>query len=344
MFLRDFPVGFCHYKQDLKPWGIPRVHFLKSEWEEFKGRSHSISWQYLLWRSIYAVFCIFAVIFSFLSDTHPEFWFIYLTNWSLFTQLIYSILFFASNAITIITTRYKTTWRAKDRKADMRTESKDTMETTNEAVQLDRNTCVESFIWTMLGIAGTLPLFVTLGFWVAVYPALKTPLSALGWGNAIVVHGLNSAFALIDTMVMAIPVHVTQFVFFVGFGIIYVLFGFLYEKLNGHYRSAAEPYIYSVLNWRENPTQALTASLASLVAVVVLYLILWLLYVFRLYLVSKLSCRRDRDSCRDLHRYWAKNKPTGAADALTPVQISQSHSAASTIDQAEEENELPDEE
>ena len=51
----------------------------------------------------------------------------------------------------------------------------------------------------------------------------------------------------------------------------------------------ARTFIYSFLNWRETPRRALISTAIALIMSFVFFYVLWLLYMFRLYLVSKFA-------------------------------------------------------
>ncbi|CAG7834374.1 unnamed protein product [Allacma fusca] len=309
--LSEFFIGFRNYKQDLKPWGLSKIHFLKSEWEDID--EPEVSWWYLIWRGCYALFCIFTLIFSICTSTHRHLWLIFLTRWSLVVQLIYSLLFFIVLVHHVIT-------RRKDRiKRDNKESTpQDTPIETFEIQKLqipNKNNKVESALWILTGIVGTVPVFVSVGYWLIVYPK-EGHLTATRLFVSVCLHGINAIFALADTMINSLPVRVTHFVFLLMFGITYAVFSGLYEVAGGPYKWPDRPYIYPPLNWRENPTGAFINSIFAIIVMTLFYYLLWLLYILRLRLVSTCSSRRDRQSCHYLHQYWLHNKTiTPAPDA-----------------------------
>ena len=80
---------------------------------------------------------------------------------------------------------------------------------------------IDSFIWILFSIVGVIPYVVTLGYWAAIYdPKDPQHIPHLTMFN----HGINAIFTLIDTLVVAIPVHVTHVVYLVGYCTFYGIF------------------------------------------------------------------------------------------------------------------------
>ncbi|CAG7823299.1 unnamed protein product [Allacma fusca] len=320
--LTEFFIGFRNSRQDLKPWGISKFHFLKSEWEEID--EPTVSWCYLIWRGCYALFCVFTVIFSICISTKRYLWLIFLTRWSLTCQLVYSFLYFM-NLLLYVT--YGVSRKGSDMippadnndrmsrdhsPGDPEFETIDLMIVRKDQEKrrkafTQKNNAVESVVWILTGIVGSLPIFVSIGYWTLVYPTVKNE-TTIEFAASVLVHGVNAIFSLIDTMVNAIPVRVTQFVYLLTFGLTYAVFSGLYEVVGGEYVSDDEPYLYAVLNWRQEPRKAFVSSALAIPTVILLYYVLWFLYILRLRLVYSCSSRRDRESCHYLHQYWLHKK------------------------------------
>lgn len=68
---------------------------------------------------------------------------------------------------------------------------------------------------------------------------------------------------------------------------------YLYEVFGGTYPASnsmeTKTYIYSFLNWRKTPGHALISVAVTLTTVSAFFCFLWLLYMLRLYLVSKFT-------------------------------------------------------
>ena len=61
----------------------------------------------------------------------------------------------------------------------------------------------------------------------------------------------------------------------------------IYEYAGGSYKNEEQPYIYSFLNWREEPGWTVLVSFGAIIGTFVLHVGLWSLYTFRLYLVAR---------------------------------------------------------
>ena len=80
-------------------------------------------------------------------------------------------------------------------------------------------TWIDSCIWILFNIVGVAPYVVTLGYWTAIHDPKKHVAY-----KTMFTHGINAIFTLIDTLLVAIPVHVTHVVYLIGFSGIYFIF------------------------------------------------------------------------------------------------------------------------
>ena len=93
---------------------------------------------------------------------------------------------------------------------------------------------IDYCVWISFSITGTLPYVITLVYWAAVHdPNNPRHVPYLTMFS----HGINAVFSLIDTLIVAIPVHVTHVVYLVVFCGIYAIFTYAnkLETTAGHF-------------------------------------------------------------------------------------------------------------
>ena len=131
-------------------------------------------------------------------DPNPGFnyWFLFVTHWTIFCELIYCLLYIINISIFYVRCR-------------------------NGKSAVNDLSWIDSCIWILFNIVGVAPYVVTLGYWAAIYNP-KNPRHIPH--KTMFNHGINAIFTLIDTLLVAIPVHVTHVVYLVGFCGIYAIF------------------------------------------------------------------------------------------------------------------------
>ncbi|ODM96774.1 Protein rolling stone [Orchesella cincta] len=113
-------------------------------------------------------------------------------------------------------------------------------------------TVLEKLIWILMNISHVLPHIVALGYWMFVYKYDPDQPSCERFKSHFIVHGATSIFALIDALIVAVPVRRTHFVFPSCILLLYTSFTWIYEIAGGSYRDGNE-YVYAFLNWRYKP-------------------------------------------------------------------------------------------
>ncbi|CAG7834373.1 unnamed protein product [Allacma fusca] len=328
---------------DLKPIRIRKVHFLKSEWESLADPPN-VSWCYLIWRWLYLVYCVFAVIVSVSFYGQPELWPIFLTNWSLTCQLIYGLLSFlnlisfkissmeerkslldvlnsrrqASTVNTYTTFQFEGVTLSNDEEEQASPSegvlSPPSFESQDGSYVM--NNKLESVIWVLSAIVGTMPYFVTMGYWFILFPS-EGPKTTAALMVLFLNHGLNAFFALLDTFIIAIPIRVTHVLYTVSFAGIYALFSWLYDVAGGKYKSVTTPYIYPILDWHEDPGRAIVAITFAIPVLIMLYYVYWLLYLIFCALFHCILCLAP------LSMLWGSLKGTGVEQSvqLDPMRL-----------------------
>jgi len=92
----------------------------------------------------------------------------------------------------------------------------------------------------------------------------------------VVTHGVNFVLMLVDLFASRQPLRLIQVMWPVIFGFIYVLFSYVYYVSGGTFEDGVSPYIYSALNWKEHPMNALgMGSAIVFLAIPLIFLVLW---------------------------------------------------------------------
>nr|CAI5835773.1 unnamed protein product [Callosobruchus analis] len=125
--------------------------------------------------------------------------------------------------------------------------------------------------WLTYTIATPIAFLITTLFWCAVYTPRESPFDA----NTYFVHINNSCVMFIDIILVAHPTNLAHVIYPVLFGIIYMLFSFLYYLAGGLTREG-EPYIYAILDWRK-PFTALLICVGAFAYLVAMFVMVYLL-------------------------------------------------------------------
>ena len=87
------------------------------------------------------------------------------------------------------------------------------------------------------------------------------------------IHGGNAIYVLFNLCITAMPMRLLHYVHYLVYALIYTSFTYLYYKCGGT-NAMEEPYIYSVLDWRD-----VRVVFRSVGAILLLTVILWLVLV-----------------------------------------------------------------
>lgn len=115
----------------------------------------------------------------------------------------------------------------------------------------------------------------------------------------ILIHGGNSAGMLIELLVVRHPVYIFQFVYSIGFGIIYIIFTIIYY-FTGGLDPQGKHYIYNVLNWSE-PGKAALVTFGIAVLLIVLHIVTCIIQKLR-HRIHKRVFRKTAMKVTDLNK------------------------------------------
>ena len=230
-------------------------------------------------------------------------WLIFITNWSF-------LLFLAATTLAAIMTLIFTMQPSKlvksrrpraNTKISSDTKNSERAQTNNNRGD-DINWSVKMF-WVLYITSHTVTVMVCIGFWSTQYePCIRgtennTTLAAslidrnTSTGSredcgvdflSIHVHGINAVLVICDIVLSLVPFNALHFLYPCIFTLNYVVFSGIYHAANGTNESG-DPYIYSILNYAENPVM-------SSVAAILLVFLPAAMYVIPLLV----ACARDR--------------------------------------------------
>lgn len=111
---------------------------------------------------------------------------------------------------------------------------------------------------------------VSLVYWILLYGTDKDDKIDL---NNILMHMTNSLVLLIDLIVIQHEYQIIHFLYLVVCGTLYLVFTIVYPFLGG-VNDRGHNYIYSVLNWKENPTKAVIVTFGVYFLLIVLHVMI----------------------------------------------------------------------
>ncbi|CAB3241033.1 unnamed protein product [Arctia plantaginis] len=203
---------------------------------------------------------------SLVEDANP-YWLIYLTNWG--------ILLVSATTMSGVVVSFAFL-------------VKKPLETTNLAWYV-------SFYWVAFNIALAISIMITILYWILLHdPAIPEKYGLRGYWLNISKHGLMSCIIVTELLFSRTPVRLAHLYQPLGVGLLYALFSVIYFAAGGTDNEGHE-FIYAVLNWRE-PRNAGIIVICSVSALVVLYVMLWMVAFLR----DKLSTALMRTKTNDL--------------------------------------------
>ena len=168
-------------------------------------------------------------------------------------------------------------------------------------------------VWISYVIAVTINFLVVLGYWILVYNPCKnedaannvtsnlnesetpatTEVSEENCSNLdasnLHVHFVNAVLILVDIFLSRVPFQVLHFFYPFIFTFCYSIFTILYWVGGGTDRFG-NPYIYSTIDFSNNPTRAFTMIVFLVPSPIITYFILCPLALLRDFLYSRISC------------------------------------------------------
>lgn len=216
---------------------------------------------YAVYRVTIATFFVVTAVISFVTYVRYALWFIFLTHWS------YTII--AVNAVlqAVCVVRH---YIDVHRKA--------------VGVTSLQMSPVFKVIWVLQTIGFTTAPVVTSIYWVVIYSGIDVDLDNVNK------HIINSVYVFVDVFVTGIPVRLVHFLYSLAFGTVYIVFTLVYWAAGGR-NVHGDPFIYSILDYSNDPSTAVTWLLVVYVFLAAVHCATYALYRLRVLLVRR--CRRD---------------------------------------------------
>jgi len=216
----------------------------------------------LTYRFLVSVYLVTSTVVS-ICDFDSVEWFKFLTIWSWIISTLYYI------SITITSAYY---YWLNNRKHSYtlpkyfitQPNSKDSkleVCTPNTQVKWFQNVVHLKFVWILFESSFVVSLLVTAMYWTFIWKPERVG-SPILWFLNINEHALNFIFLMIDFFFHQIPVRLLHVVYPFLFGLSYVVFSVVYTKCTEH-------SIYSILDWKDSPEQAISYAFVSLVLLVI---------------------------------------------------------------------------
>lgn len=110
-------------------------------------------------------------------------------------------------------------------------------------------------------------------------------------------HALNAVYVLLNLFVARVPVRFYHLFHSVIYGAVYIAFSGIYYGAGGT-NEIGNPYIYSVIDWRKPGTAILYSIVVVLIALPVVHMLLYGVYLLRIF-IHKKCCQHSSSSKSD---------------------------------------------
>lgn len=133
-----------------------------------------------------------------------------------------------------------------------------------------------SMYWLIFNTSVAVSVMITALYWVLLYnPEVQGELGVRALWLDIATHGLTSCTLLTEVLISRTPIWLTHIYQPLGLGLWYAAFSAIYYAAGGT-DSKGNAYIYEVLDWSDGKGSAIVV-IGSVVALIVLYLVLWII-------------------------------------------------------------------
>lgn len=130
-------------------------------------------------------------------------------------------------------------------------------------------------LWILYTLSSELAVPITILYWAILSGNI------VSWPITIHEHLMNMIPGLIDLLITRIPIRLYHVLYFIVLAAVYTIFGGIYIAAGGT-DSSNEPYIYSIIDYKNNLVQAIVISLVLMLVVPVLFhLCFWGIYLLR---------------------------------------------------------------
>ncbi|RZB39840.1 hypothetical protein BDFB_000206 [Asbolus verrucosus] len=248
------------------------IIFVISQWQRELKPSNF----YLVYRWVVAIIFFVTFVISIVDLKHPDApssfrakWLIYLTNWGYTTCTLQALLAALLVSAGVLAPYLK----------NMPNLQKSTLP-------------FYKFYWVTNVVATDIAFGVTALYWSLIYDEKSMNFDAMNF----FVHANNSVLMMIDMFMVAHPIRLLHCCYPIVFGICYAVFSVIFYAAGGISREG-QVYIYNILDWRK-PGLTTIICVAVLGFIVVVHIVCWGLYKFRMWLHSKYK-KRESDGLND---------------------------------------------
>ena len=208
-------------------------------------------------------------------DSDGAHWLIFITNWGSVLFLTSSTL--AAIVVLIFNSRF---YKTKDH-------NKFSAENGSIRQNINIHWTLKLF-WALYITSQTVTVMVCIGYWSTQYkPCNGASRNSTVEGHcnqtvngencgadvlSIHVHGVNPVLAVSDIILSLVPFNILHFFYPCAFTAVYVVFSGIYYAAGGRNESG-DPYIYSLLNYREDPARSSLAAIFLVLLPGLIYII-----------------------------------------------------------------------
>ncbi|KAL7036122.1 hypothetical protein ACKWTF_008699 [Chironomus riparius] len=146
--------------------------------------------------------------------------------------------------------------------------------------------------WILSSFSVVLAVSISLIYWPLIYTGRDKGV------NDALTHAGNAIVLFIDLFVNAQPPRYGHFVHQSLFVTVYCFFNFMYI-ISGGVNRDSKPYIYRVLNWKNNTFSALLFAVSTLLFIIFIHFVLSACIQLRIWIYEKLCQRKQRKKIAD---------------------------------------------
>ncbi|KAF2897143.1 hypothetical protein ILUMI_09032 [Ignelater luminosus] len=172
--------------------------------------------------------------------------------------------------------------------------------------------------WVAQNVVTELSFGVSITFWALVHASETPPVGRFTWA----LHIWNSSLLLMDFFIVAVPVRILHVYFSVVIGVVYSIFSYVYYAAGGK-RSDGKPYVYKLLNWKDNPFKAAVMCLAAICFLLVMRVFMFGLFRLRVWIYYTYY---DEANLGDNIRVGGRETPSSFLNRNHPLVFHQARS------------------
>ena len=250
-----------------------------------------VQWLFLVYRWVIALYFLGWLIDSGIQSGGPKF-FIYLTNWSIILWVAYLLVAAVSATFKFIIVHLQQTAYSDHASTSDRPELIEVSQGCC-GIESDGTSWYQKIQWLLWTFGSGAAISVVILYWAAIYDEDQE----VDGINANT-HLTNGIVALFDIWFSGTPVRILHLVYIVLFGAAFSLFSGIYFVAGGE-DPFGNRYIYTVLDYSDNPGSAAGICIAATLALLPLvHFVVYVQYVLRVWcirLIWKHCCNKSEE-------------------------------------------------